>query len=273
LQRLRLPEGQPKIRVDSGVEEGGEVTPFYDPMIAKIIAHAPTRREAARALEAACASVEVYPVKTNAAFLALCLGDPDFLSGEVDTGFIPARSDVLTGPGRPSQTALGAAYLAFAQAQGSAAGPFGPVSGATGFRLNGAPALSVDIHLEKEALALRLPAAPSAKSVSALLTGSGTVVVFERGRAFALSERAPLAGGVAAPGADGRLIAPMPGRIVSVGGALGAQVRRGETLMVLEAMKMEHALVAPFDGTLAEVLAATGDQVFEGALLLRVTPA
>jgi acetyl/propionyl-CoA carboxylase alpha subunit len=74
--------------VDSAVEQGGEVSVFYDPMIAKLIAHAATREAAAGALADACRSVEVWPVRTNAAFLARCLDEPDFLSGDIDTGFI-----------------------------------------------------------------------------------------------------------------------------------------------------------------------------------------
>jgi 3-methylcrotonyl-CoA carboxylase alpha subunit len=85
LRRLRIPEG---IRVDSAVEEGGEVSAHYDPLIAKLIAHGPTRRAAATRLARVCEKVEVWPVKTNAAFLARALNNAAFLAGEVDTGFI-----------------------------------------------------------------------------------------------------------------------------------------------------------------------------------------
>ena len=84
------------MRVDSGVEEGGEITPFYDPMIAKLIAHADTREKAAAGLAEACRSVEVWPVKTNAAFLARCAGHPDFVAATLDTGFIADRLEALT---------------------------------------------------------------------------------------------------------------------------------------------------------------------------------
>ena len=93
LAHFRLPDD---IRVDSAVEEGGAVSPFYDPMIAKLIVHADSREAAAEALAEACASVEVWPVKTNAAFLARCAGHPDFVAGDVDTGFIERRLDDLT---------------------------------------------------------------------------------------------------------------------------------------------------------------------------------
>jgi acetyl/propionyl-CoA carboxylase alpha subunit len=271
LTRLRLPFGRPDVRVDSGVEEGGEVTPFYDPMIAKIIAKGPTRREAAETLAAACAGVEVHPVKTNASFLVRCLRDADFLAGEVDTGFIAARGEGLTRPGLPGPAALGAAFRLLAEARGGLEGPFAPLGGALGFRLNASPIRRTTLHLEGEALGLDLPPPPEARSRSAAPAGAGAAIVFEGGRAFRLAEApAAVRAGAAAPGSDGRLAAPMPGRVVSVTAVVGATVRRGEALAVLEAMKMEHALQAPFDGVVAEVGAAPGDQVEEGALLVRV---
>ena len=107
LEHFRLPSD---IRVDSAEEEGSEVTPFYDPMIAKLIAHAPTREAAAAKLAAACGEVEVWPVKTNAAFLARCLNEPDFIAGRLDTGFIGARLEALTREQRPTDTTRAAAF-------------------------------------------------------------------------------------------------------------------------------------------------------------------
>ncbi len=100
LRRLRLPAD---IRVDSGVEEGGEVTGFYDPLIAKLIVHAPNREAAARKMAAACASVEVWPVRTNAAFLARVAADPAFIAGEIDTGFIERRAATLIPSPEPDE--------------------------------------------------------------------------------------------------------------------------------------------------------------------------
>ena len=99
LRRFRLPAS---LRVDSGVEEGGEITPFYDPMIAKLIAGAPNRELAAEALAAGCRAIEVWPVKTNAAFLARCAAHPDFLAADVDTNFIADRLEELTAGAPPS---------------------------------------------------------------------------------------------------------------------------------------------------------------------------
>ena len=109
LEHFQLPEDL--IRVDTGVQEGGEVSPFYDPMIAKLIAHAATREGASDLLAEACSQVEVWPVKTNAGFLTRCLDHPDFIAGDVDTSFIEARLDVLAPRPAPSQAALSAAAI------------------------------------------------------------------------------------------------------------------------------------------------------------------
>ena len=106
LEHFDLP---PTLRADTGVEEGNEVTPFYDPMIAKLIAHAETREQALMELAEACDAVEVWPVKTNAGFLARCLEAPDFIAGDLDTGFIARNLESLAAPPEPSPAALSAA--------------------------------------------------------------------------------------------------------------------------------------------------------------------
>ncbi|PZQ65905.1 MAG: methylcrotonoyl-CoA carboxylase, partial [Phenylobacterium zucineum] len=102
LESFSLPTG---VRVDAGVEEGDAITPFYDPMIAKLIAHAPTRDEAIAELAESCAEVEVYPVKTNAGFLVRCLETPDFIVGSVDTGLIGREAEALAATAEPSPEA------------------------------------------------------------------------------------------------------------------------------------------------------------------------
>jgi 3-methylcrotonyl-CoA carboxylase alpha subunit len=109
LRHLRLPPG---IRVDSGVDEGGEVTGFYDPMIAKLIVHAPNRQAAARKLASACASVEVWPVRTNAAFLSRVAGDAAFAAGDIDTGFIERHAATLIPSAEPSEAVMAEAASA-----------------------------------------------------------------------------------------------------------------------------------------------------------------
>jgi len=255
--------GAPGIRVDSGVEAGGEIGPFYDPMIAKLIAYEATREEAADRLAAACAETEVWPVKTNAAFLARLLSEPDFVAGHVDTSFIEARLAALTAPPAPSEFLLMEAATALAPA---ADGTPWTQSALAGLRLGAAAAPSLvqvgETVFEARVDPLLATAAPQ---------GQRQIVLFEDGAAFEFT-RPKSAASDEGGASDGQVRAPMPGRIASVGVAVGAEVARGQTLATLEAMKMEHALTAPFDGKVVEVRCAVGDQVTEGALLVRLEP-
>ena len=270
LTHFRLPDD---IRVDSAVEEGGEVTPFYDPMIAKLIVHADTRDAAAEALAEACASVEVWPVKTNAAFLARCAGHPDFVAGDVDTGFIERRLEALLGDGRPSAVVAGVAATALVELQSrdEEPTPWSPMDAAGGFRLNGLPRRAMTLmcggnHLEATLLDVDL------HPEDLLVVDDDEVVVFEFGEAFAF--RRPTADAVGQGGeSDGSILSPMPGKVVSVSVKAGDTVTKGQTLLVLEAMKMEHALAAPFDGVVAELTAVAGGQVSEGVVLVRLEAA
>jgi acetyl/propionyl-CoA carboxylase alpha subunit len=262
LERLRLPEGE--VRVDSGVGQGGEVTPFYDPMIAKLIAHAPTREAAAERLAAACRSVEAWPVKTNAGFLARCLAHPDFVGGEVDTGFIEARLGELVGPGTPPPQALHAAARARLDQERDGS----PWTSLTGFRMNSRPHLAVRLQHGEEVLTAE---PDKARGPDTLLSG-GRIVVFEDGDAYAFTDPRPREDEEAAA-SDGAIRAPMPGKVVQVQAKAGARVAKGAPLATLEAMKMEHALAAPFDATVAEVAVSAGEQVDEGALLVRLDKA
>ena len=258
LTHFRLPGG---VRVDGGVEEGGEITPFYDPMIAKLIAHAPERAEAASVLARACASVEVWPVKTNAGFLARCLDDADFVAGAVDTGFIEARLDRLLPPSDPSPEVL----VTAAAASLEDAGDPSPWAGLRGFRLNAPPVRRVTLQLDGRAI----PVEPGGEGGLPVARIGSRLIVFEAGQAFAFGGAEGAAAGEAG-GGDGVVRSPMPGRIVAVPVTVGQAVDRGAPLVTLEAMKMEHVLTAPFDGTVAELAAETGAQVSEGAILVRL---
>ncbi len=268
LTHFRLPEDD--IRVDSAVEEGGEVSPHYDPMIAKLIVHGDTREAAAEALAEACASVEVWPVKTNAAFLARCAGHPDFVSGDVDTGFIERRLDDLVNNGAPSEVVAGIAATALIELQSrdEAATPWSPLDSASGFRLNGLPRRRMLLDCAGatvEADLLDVELFPE----DLLVIDEDEVVVFEAGEGFCF--RLPRANAAGRAGeSDGSVLSPMPGKIVSVSVKAGETVTKGQTLLVLEAMKMEHALAAPFDGVVAELTAVAGGQVSEGVVLVKL---
>jgi acetyl-CoA carboxylase biotin carboxylase subunit len=264
LDHFRLPGA---VRVDSGVEEDGEVTPFYDPMIAKLIAYAPTREAAITELCEACDEVEVWPVKTNAGFLSRCLEAPDFIAGDVDTGFIDRNLEVLAAPAEPSAAALsaaaGGAMLAIddaiVEAQPS------PWRELAGFRLNAEPVTAVRLFLDGAPVVAE--AAEHAQPRSVLITDDEHVVVFEAGEAFAFALHPPSAETGEGEGGDGQVRSPMPGKVTAVAVKAGDQVAKGQTLLTLEAMKMEYALAAPFDGTVASLSAELGAQVSEGAVL------
>ncbi len=262
LDRLRLP---PAVRVDSGVEEGGEVSAFYDPMIAKLIVHAPTRIQAAGKLALAARDVQVWPVRTNAAFLARAASHPDFLAGRIDTGFIARHLDALVPGVEPSVSVQQAAASAMLPA---ATG--GPWTALTGFRANADASPQVEVEIAARPYLVELnQAAPACGQVAEL--GSERVLFLD-GEAwpFGAPQAAHAAGGSAG---DGAILSPMPGRVIALPVQAGATVTKGQRLIVVEAMKMEMALVAPFDGTVSELNTREGAQVSEGMLLLRVEKA
>ena len=250
LTHLKLPHG---IRVDSGVEQGDAVTPYYDPMIAKLIVHASTREEACAGLAAACRAVEVWPVKTNAAFLARAANDPDFAAARIDTGFIARHPDLVPGDVPSPAVIAQAAYALLPKGDG-------PWVALTGFRAGAAPEPQVTVqiagHIYKSA-----PASGDARVWGDVLFADGLAWPFS-------APRFEGAGQTAA--GDGALTAPMPGTVTALNVQQGQTVKRGDVLMVLEAMKMENGLKAPFDGTVTELHVTLGAQVTESALLARI---
>jgi acetyl/propionyl-CoA carboxylase alpha subunit len=265
LQHFALP---PTVRADAGVEEGGEVTPFYDPMIAKLIAHAETREQALAELAQACDAVEVWPVKTNAGFLARCLEQPDFIAGDVDTGFIERHLAELTAAPEPSPAALAAAAQAAMVVDETQAPDPSPWRDLTGFRLNAAPSDSVRLFRLGQPVIAELSGRAADRSV--LITDDDEIVVFEAGEAFVFAHHPPTAD-EAAGAADGQIRSPMPGKVTGLSVKPGDKVVKGQGLLTLEAMKMEHALTAPFDGTVEAVSVTLGAQVSEGAVLAKLT--
>jgi 3-methylcrotonyl-CoA carboxylase alpha subunit len=264
LRHLRLPTD---IRVDSGVEEGGEVTGFYDPMLAKLVVHAANRKAAARALARACASVQAWPVHTNAAFLARVAGDSAFVAGAVDTGFIDRHAPALIPGIEPSPEIVRAAAAALVAHRTAE-----PWSALLGFRQN-APAhttVIVAIGAKNHTGVIDPSSAEPSQLSPSIACIDGQYVLFRQGEAwsFGLPERVLVLGAAAV--ADGTLRSPMPGRVVSVSVRQGQTVVKGQTLLALEAMKMEHALVAPFDGIVADLTVSVGDQVAENVTLVRV---
>jgi acetyl/propionyl-CoA carboxylase alpha subunit len=259
LDRFSLPN---TLRIDSGVAQGGAISPFYDPMIAKLIAHAPTRKAAALRLAQGCCEVEVYPVATNAAFLARSLSDPDFLAGELDTRFIDDRLDGLAAMQAPSQ----AAWIAAAKALASPTDP-SPWQALQGFRLNAAQHYAVQLICGSQTRLVAID--PALPCPATAWPHGGDMIVFESGQAHTFSAPDPSA--VCGDAiSDGIILSPMPGKIVACPVQTGDTVRKGDPIITLEAMKMEHVLTAPFDGVVESLSAGLGDQVVEGFVLARL---
>jgi 3-methylcrotonyl-CoA carboxylase alpha subunit len=251
--RLALFDLGEATRVDTGVEQGAEISPFYDPMIAKVIAWGESRDAARETLADALHSAVVWPVRTNAGFLVEALDHPDFVAGTLDTGLIAREGEALMPPAQPTEEALIDAASALAMP--------GPIAG---FRLNAAPRLAGNFLLDGAVVTIDFAEADrgeAADTDSVLIAESGQVWELARWRATGVA---------AGAAADGSILSPMPGRIIAVEVAAGNAVTKGQKLVTLEAMKMEHSLVAPFDGTVETLDAAVGAQVNEGALLAKI---
>jgi 3-methylcrotonyl-CoA carboxylase alpha subunit len=280
LDRLELPD---TVRVETGVEEGGEVSPFYDPMIAKLVVHAGTRDAAIGRLGAACTKVECSPVRTNAWFLARLLAEPAFKRGDVTTGFVGDHSATLAEAPIPSPELLQIAADAIAMsppfvtdARGSV--PFLMAHGLRGFRLNALDRADVRVTVDGMPQTVSLEMSPDAlldagwDRPTVLVDDDGEITAYEDGAAFVIA-LARVSGSAPGAAADGAILSPMPGRIIAVDVALGDAVVKGQKLVTLEAMKMEHGLVAPFDGVVEALAAVVGGQVSEGAVLVTIVSA
>ncbi len=241
-------------RIETGIYEGAEVSPFYDPMIAKVIAHGENRAEAMARLAEMLDDTAVWPVKTNASFLVNALAHPDFAAGRVDTGLIGRDGEAMAQPPQPSAASLELAAMALV-----------PKSGQPGFRLNAAQRTHGLFLLDGETVEIALTGHGCAQpDERAFVTGHGQVRLLEAWR------HTPAHGAAAG---DGAILSPMPGKVIAVEVSEGQPVTKGQKLLTLEAMKMEHTLTAPFDGTVAELNAIPGAQVQVEALLARIEAA
>ena len=252
-------------RIETGVAEGDMISPHYDPIVAKLVVWEKTRADAIEALADIAESVEVWPVKTNAAFLANALLEDDFVEAQLDTGFIERKLDRLVGDDAPDDAIWQAAadFTVLDAIEENAPRPIG-------FRLNADPRVAATLFHKGESRTVDVIGERDAAHATGFVEDARTVVFADgQGFEFALESR----GSGAAAAGSGAILAPMPGKVIAVDVAEGDQVTAGQRLMVLEAMKMEHALTAPFDGTVTELSAATGGQVQVEAVLCLVVPA
>ncbi|WP_424891874.1 biotin carboxylase N-terminal domain-containing protein [Streptomyces sp. XH2] len=309
---LREPAGE-GVRVDSGLSEGTDVGTSYDPMLAKVIAHGPDRATALRRLRAALADTVVLGVDTNAGFLRRLLAHPDVVAGALDTGLVDRDAASLVRPSVPDEVYAAGALLSQAALEPPRDGWVDPFSVPHGWRLGGERAWTphhfrvpgedpVAVRVRGAASAAELvvgdaetPAAPRdakllpspAPTAPVVLELDGRTHRFTRvagaegtwlgrdGDAWHLRDHDPVegaAGGAGAAGAD-TLTAPMPGTVTVVKASVGDFVSAGQSLLVVEAMKMEHVISAPHDGTVAELDVTPGATVAMDQVLAVVTPA
>ncbi len=296
LETLAPPPTGPRVRIDTGVRQGDAITIHYDPLIAKLVVWGEDRAAAVRQLTSALARYRIAGLTTNREFLYRIATDPAYGAGEFDTGFIARhRSALLPAARLAPEAALAAASLArvldqsaAAKAPGEGAGdPWSPWRRRDGWRLNGATYQDIcwrdgetirvvrvhyaDTGYELEIAGQRVGARAAWESEDSIAFAFGgtrrradvlrhgdIVVVLLDGFEHRLHCVDPLAPTVVVDETGGRLTAPMPGKVIEVKTAAGRRVKRGEALLVLEAMKMEHTIVAPADGVVEGVHYAAG---------------
>ncbi|HEY4344436.1 MAG TPA: acetyl/propionyl/methylcrotonyl-CoA carboxylase subunit alpha [Parvibaculum sp.] len=304
LVRLRAPHDD-GIRMDMGVEEGDEVSMFYDPMIGKIIAHGETREVALARLRRFLLGMEVAGPKTNLSFLAAVMGHDAFRKADIDTGFIDRHLDELVPVWALNAQVLGAAVIghvlerarAYRTAQAGSSDPWSPWAAGDEWVLGGHRTEALKFIFDGEAISV--PVTPVGQSVrfdhdgvmhlvsgrlsddgelvadiggarvkAAFLSGAQGFTLIHQGAVYEFGKFDPLDVDVASDSDTGSLKAPMPGKVVQVLAEAGAKVSKGAALIVMEAMKMEQTLAAAVDGVIASVNVAAGDQVEAGAALV-----
>ena len=291
------------VRVDGGVRAGDAISPYYDPMIAKLIVRGADREQARARMLRALAATQIVGVHTNVAFLSRLMGDEAFAQADLDTGLIERRRETLLpapAPAMRESLLLATAAVLEQEKERDTQDPWAErngwrVDGKYGRTLSfqdvesvqdvvieiveGQLTLAVATHRATLELVAQATGSPSAQSVT-LLTGNGrlagTVVrqgtridVFVMGKCETLFLKDALAsaGQVEADHA-GSLAAPMPGKIIAIEVLVGDKVKRGQALLVMEAMKMEHTIVAGVDGVVESIYFGVGEQVAEGAVLI-----
>jgi acetyl-CoA/propionyl-CoA carboxylase, biotin carboxylase, biotin carboxyl carrier protein len=301
---LHEPEG-PGVRVDSGVAEGFVVGSDYDPMLAKVIAHGSDRAEALRRLGAALRDTVLLGLDTNVGFLRALLADDDVRAARLDTGLVGRRGSAWTMSQLPADVlAATAAHAMLAlEPTGPVVDPFDVPGGwrvgepawttwqmlVSGHepvvvRVRGRAAAAECVVGDDPPVGLRAHRrAPGSQDLEVTLDGvtrryhcahaDNTLWIGRDGLAWGVREQAPLeAAATADEGAGGPVLSPMPGTVTVVEVTEGQQVRAGQRLVVVEAMKMEHVLTAPIDGVVRELRARAGTTVARDAALLIVEP-
>ncbi|MEU8689734.1 biotin carboxylase N-terminal domain-containing protein [Streptomyces sp. NPDC048665] len=270
------------VRTDSGLSEGTEVGSLYDPMLSKVIAYGPDRGTALARLRAALAQTVTLGVPTNAGFLRRLLGHPAVVAGELDTGLVERVVDELVPAQVPEEVYEAAAAVRAAALEPRAEGWADPFSVPSGWRLGGTPKPPV-FHLRvQDPVAYTPRGSHTVTGDRVSVTLDGVRHTFHRagdwvgrdGDAWQVRDHDPVAAslsGAAHAGADS-LTAPMPGTVTVVKVAVGDEVAAGQSLLVVEAMKMEHVISAPHAGTVAELDVTPGTTVAMDQVLAVIAP-
>jgi 3-methylcrotonyl-CoA carboxylase alpha subunit len=283
LHHLKFPQTGPELRVETGVRQGDAISPYYDPMIAKLVAHGADRASALAALDRALQGTEVAGSTVNTAFLAALAADPDFAAGDVDTGLIGRKQETLTAVPPPSDGVVAAAALAASRLdiRPASADPWSALAGYAHFRATprrialkfGDREIAARVGVENGEAYVELKTAGGDSHHVRPAPGQpalwpGHVTIFEGAAAYTFALPDPLADAGQAGGGTGSLRAPMPGLVKLARVAAGDAVAKGQPLLILEAMKMEHTIVAPHDGVIAEIV-PEGGQVSDGTVLVK----
>ncbi|MFJ3795014.1 biotin carboxylase N-terminal domain-containing protein [Streptomyces sp. NPDC090088] len=270
------------VRTDSGLSEGTEVGSLYDPMLSKVIAYGPDRETALRKLRAALAETVTLGVQTNAGFLRRLLAHPAVVAGELDTGLVERVVDDLVSTDVPDEVYEAAAAVRLEALRPVGAGWTDPFSVPSGWRLGGTPK-PVGFPLRVQDPVEYVPRGTHTVSGDRVsVTLDGVRHTFRRaadwigrdGDAWQVRDHDPVAAsltGVGHAGADS-LTAPMPGTVTVVKVAVGDEVTAGQSLLVVEAMKMEHVIAAPHAGTVTELDVRPGATVAMDQVLAVINP-
>ncbi|MFD3530554.1 acetyl/propionyl/methylcrotonyl-CoA carboxylase subunit alpha [Streptomyces sp. NPDC058661] len=281
---LNEPQGD-GVRTDSGLSRGTEVSSLYDPMLSKVIVHAKDRPTALRKLRAALADTVTLGVPTNAGFLRGLLAHPDVVSGALDTGLVERDAESLVPEGVPAEVYAAAAAVRLAGlAPVARDGWTDPFSAPSGWRLGGRPApLPFSVRVSgREPVTVEAPGGARVTTDSVTVTVDGVVHRFHRagnwlgrdGDSWHVLDHDPVEAALSGArhgGAD-TLAAPMPGTVTVVKVAVGDEVEAGQSLLVVEAMKMEHVISAPHAGTVTELDVTPGSTVAMDQVLAVVAP-
>ncbi|MFI9111331.1 ATP-binding protein [Streptomyces venezuelae] len=299
------------VRTDSGLSAGTEVSSLYDPMLSKVIVHAPDRPTALRKLRAALGDLVTLGVPTNAGFLRRLLAHPDVVSGALDTGLVERDAESLVPAGVPEEVYAAAALLRHfphpAPSRNPAGGWVDPFGAASGWRLGGRPAwtphhfrvaghepVRVDVRGTAANAELLLDGAPAAPGGVSARGARGEIALHldgvthrftlapspeglwlgRDGDSWHVMDHDPVAAALSGArfGSADTLAAPMPGTVTVVKVAVGDEVEAGQSLLVVEAMKMEHVISAPHAGTVTELDVTPGSTVAMDQVLAVVKP-